>query len=82
MKACCILQKVTKDDEGDYTCYTENRYGKESASGELQVRSKYIIYGATEKLRELLTLLHSEGPKFHRVLALLSAKGLMFVCFL
>ena len=25
---------------------------------------------------DLLTLLHSEGPKLHRVLALLSAKGL------
>ena len=29
-------------------------------------------------LMQLLTLLHSEGPKLHRVLALLSAVGLNF----
>lgn len=40
------IKDVTKEDEGDYTCYASNKFGDEEAMGRLEIKIKTKIYQA------------------------------------
>ena len=41
------LDSVTKDSQGNYTCYVENRYGSDSVTYKVNVQGTYVVQGAT-----------------------------------
>ena len=72
-----VSAAASKDDDDDFG---DDLFGSSDSEEDEETKKRLAAYAAKKaKSEELLhlTLLHSEWPKLHRVLTILSAKGLI-----